>query len=126
MGSGKSKALTREGLIKFVESKNAAELFVQEHKDLMNKENKGTFSASIAAGYFGDCQNENEGLYYDRSRVVLQTENGTQRHIDASYIDGFDSQKAYITTKTPLSKMAVCNFWRMVWEHQSETIVMLC
>ncbi|CAH2095648.1 unnamed protein product [Euphydryas editha] len=73
MGSGKSKASTREGFIKHVKNEDAAELFVQEHKDLMNKENKGTFSASIAAG-FGDCQNENEGLYYDHSRVVFQTQ----------------------------------------------------
>ncbi|CAD6244252.1 GSCOCT00014310001.2-RA-CDS [Cotesia congregata] len=125
MGCGNSKALTRKGLIKFIENKNAAKLINQEHKDLMNEKEEGTFGASIATGYFGDCQNENEGLYFDHSRVVLQIENGSHTYINASYIDGFDYQDAYITMKTPLSRMAIFKFWWMVWEHQSESIVML-
>lgn len=125
MGCGKSKVLTGKGLVKFIENRNSAELIAEEHKELMNEKEVGTFGASLAAGYFDDCQNRSEGLFYDHSRVVLQKENDSHMYFNASYIDGFDCQDAYITTKTPQSRTAICNFWRMVWEHQCEAIVML-
>ncbi|XP_044583704.1 receptor-type tyrosine-protein phosphatase S-like [Cotesia glomerata] len=125
MGSGNSKSLTRKGLIKFIENRKVFKLIIQEHKDLINEKEDGMISASIAARYFDGHQHENEGLYFDHSCVILQEKNGCHRYINASYIDGFDCQNAYITMKTPLSSISICNFWRVVWEHQSETIVML-
>ncbi|CAH2095651.1 unnamed protein product [Euphydryas editha] len=82
MGCRKSKVSTHEGFIEYVKNEDKAELCVQEHKDLINKKKKVTFSASTAAE-FGDCQNENEGLLRSQSRRFTNT-NGTQRDIDQS------------------------------------------
>ncbi|KAG8039248.1 hypothetical protein G9C98_003555 [Cotesia typhae] len=125
MGCGKSKVLTGKGLIKFIENRNSAKLIIEEHTDLLNEKEQGTFGASLAAGYIDGYQNESEGLFYDHSRVILYKENGSHTYLNASYINGFDCPDGYITTKTPQSRMATYNFWRMVWEHQCEAIVML-
>ena len=38
---------------------------------------------------------------------------------------GYRQRSAYIATQGPLPS-TVNDFWRMVWEHQSKCIVMLC
>jgi len=45
-------------------------------------------------------------------------------YINASYIDGFRTRKAYIATQSPLPQ-TVADYWRMVWELHSLTTVML-
>ena len=37
---------------------------------------------------------------------------------------GYKQKKAYIATQGPLDQ-TVCDFWRMVWEQNTATIVML-
>ncbi|KAG8041673.1 hypothetical protein G9C98_000661 [Cotesia typhae] len=110
MGCGKSKVLTGKGLIKFIENRNSAKLIIEEHTDLLNEKEQGTFGASLAAGYIDGYQNESEGLFYDHSRVILYKENGSHTYLNASYINGFDCPDGYITTKTPQSRMATYNF----------------
>ncbi|XP_064390830.1 receptor-type tyrosine-protein phosphatase epsilon-like [Halichondria panicea] len=45
-------------------------------------------------------------------------------YINASFIDGYKQQKAFIATQTPL-KATVTDFWKMVWENKCRAIVML-
>ncbi|XP_040589992.1 receptor-type tyrosine-protein phosphatase H [Mesocricetus auratus] len=65
-------------------------------------------------------------LPYDWSRVPLkplQEEPGSD-YINASFIPGLWSPKEFIATQGPLPH-TVGDFWRMVWEQQSRTLVML-
>ncbi|XP_022247809.1 tyrosine-protein phosphatase Lar-like isoform X3 [Limulus polyphemus] len=65
-------------------------------------------------------------IAYDHSRVVLQIVDGIPGtdYINANYCDGYRKQNAYIATQGPLSE-TVGDFWRMVWEQRSATIVMM-
>lgn len=65
-------------------------------------------------------------IAYDHSRVILSTVDGIpgSDYINANYIDGYDRPKAYIATQGPLPE-TFSDFWRMVWEENSVTIVML-
>ncbi|CCQ25647.1 protein-tyrosine-phosphatase [Caenorhabditis elegans] len=63
---------------------------------------------------------------YDHSRVVLSNVEGYpgMDYINANYVDGYDKPRSYIATQGPLPE-TFSDFWRMVWEEQSVTIVML-
>ncbi|CAH1242919.1 PTPRA [Branchiostoma lanceolatum] len=65
-------------------------------------------------------------LPYDTSRVFLQHKTGVtgSDYINASFIDGYRERDAYIATQGPLDR-TVEDFWRMVWEWNSCSIVML-
>ncbi|KAM5266595.1 receptor-type tyrosine-protein phosphatase F isoform 17-T18 [Hipposideros larvatus] len=63
---------------------------------------------------------------YELTRVCLQPIRGVEGsdYINASFLDGYRSQKAYIATQGPLAESTE-DFWRMLWEHNSTIIVML-
>ncbi|XP_021500251.1 receptor-type tyrosine-protein phosphatase F isoform X12 [Meriones unguiculatus] len=63
---------------------------------------------------------------YELSRVCLQPIRGVEGsdYINASFLDGYRQQKAYIATQGPLAESTE-DFWRMLWEHNSTIIVML-
>eukprot|EP00058_Branchiostoma_floridae_P025608 XP_002611098.1 hypothetical protein BRAFLDRAFT_206063 [Branchiostoma floridae] len=65
-------------------------------------------------------------LPYDTSRVILQPKLGVKGgdYINASFIDGYRQKDAYIATQGPLDR-TVEDFWRMVWEWNSCSIVMI-
>ncbi|XP_072044700.1 uncharacterized protein [Amphiura filiformis] len=63
---------------------------------------------------------------YDNSRVVLDLQDGDEHsdYINASYIDGYKKNNAYIASQGPNSA-TVKDHWRMIWQEGTETIVMV-
>ncbi|XP_056302888.1 receptor-type tyrosine-protein phosphatase S [Danio aesculapii] len=63
---------------------------------------------------------------YETTRVCLQPIRGLEGsdYINASFIDGYRQQRAYIATQGPLAETTE-DFWRMLWEHNSTIVVML-
>ncbi|KAM8807854.1 receptor-type tyrosine-protein phosphatase eta [Eudromia elegans] len=67
----------------------------------------------------------NNVLPYDISRVKLSARNhATDDYINANYMPGYTSKKAFIAAQGPLPN-TIDDFWRMVWEKNIYSIVML-
>ncbi|XP_041445137.1 protein tyrosine phosphatase receptor type F L homeolog isoform X14 [Xenopus laevis] len=65
-------------------------------------------------------------IAYDHSRVILTSVDAVpgSDYINANYIDGYRKQNAYIATQGPLPE-TITDFWRMMWEQRTATIVMM-
>ncbi|KAI4812758.1 hypothetical protein KUCAC02_024126 [Chaenocephalus aceratus] len=65
-------------------------------------------------------------LPYDHSRVLLSHLDGhlCSDYINASYIDGFKEKNRFIAAQGPKLE-TLADFWRMIWEQKTATIVML-
>ncbi|XP_031415704.2 receptor-type tyrosine-protein phosphatase mu-like isoform X5 [Clupea harengus] len=65
-------------------------------------------------------------IAYDHSRVRLQAQEGEQSsdYINANYVDGYHRPNHYIATQGPMQE-TVIDFWRMVWQENTATIVMV-
>ncbi|MCI4389195.1 hypothetical protein PGIGA_G00095120 [Pangasianodon gigas] len=92
---------------------------------------------SIDPGQQFTCENSNmevnklknryaNVIAYDHSRVVLTSVDAVpgSNYINANYIDGYRKQNTYIATQDPLPE-TFSDFWRMVWEQRTSTIIML-
>ncbi|NXL50064.1 PTPRJ phosphatase, partial [Podilymbus podiceps] len=67
----------------------------------------------------------NNVLPYDISRVKLSDQSAaTDDYINASYMPGYNSKKAFIAAQGPLPN-TIDDFWRMIWEKNIYSIVML-
>ncbi|NXB35871.1 PTPRJ phosphatase, partial [Eulacestoma nigropectus] len=67
----------------------------------------------------------NNVLPYDISRVKLSNQSsGTGDYINANYMPGYNSKKAFIAAQGPLPN-TVEDFWQMIWEKSIYSIVML-
>nr|XP_043874906.1 receptor-type tyrosine-protein phosphatase eta-like isoform X6 [Solea senegalensis] len=68
----------------------------------------------------------NNVLPYDCSRVKLSIIHGSpfDDYINANYMPGFNSRKEFIASQGPLPA-TVGDFWRMIWEKNVQTLVML-
>lgn len=62
----------------------------------------------------------------DTNRVLLEImgENLSTSYINAAYVDSYKHRNKYILTQSPLDD-TVDDFWRMLCEHASTTLVML-
>ncbi|CAH1243536.1 PTPRA [Branchiostoma lanceolatum] len=85
--------------------------------------------ANMRCGNLPNNMNKNRVLQilpYDTRRVFLKHKLGVKGsdYINASFIDGYREKDAYIATQGPLDR-TVEDFWRMVWEWNSCSIVML-
>ncbi|KAH3713060.1 hypothetical protein DPMN_072825 [Dreissena polymorpha] len=72
------------------------------------------------------AKNRYKGIYpYDDCRVKVR--GGDTDYINASFIDGYKRRNEYIATLGPMSKQLgnFATFWRMAWQHNVETIVMV-
>uniref|UniRef100_A0A1A8V549 protein-tyrosine-phosphatase n=1 Tax=Nothobranchius furzeri TaxID=105023 RepID=A0A1A8V549_NOTFU len=65
-------------------------------------------------------------LPFEFTRVCLKPIRGVEGsdYINASFINGYRHQGAYIATQGPLAETSE-DFWRMLWEHNSTIVVML-
>ncbi|XP_037557275.1 tyrosine-protein phosphatase Lar-like isoform X4 [Dermacentor silvarum] len=93
------------------ESIDPGQQFTWEHSNLESNKPKNRYANVVA---------------YDHSRVVLQPIEGIpgSDYINANYCDGYRRRNAYIATQGPLPETC-SDFWRMVWEQHSVTIVMM-
>ncbi|XP_041852414.1 receptor-type tyrosine-protein phosphatase eta isoform X9 [Melanotaenia boesemani] len=68
----------------------------------------------------------NNVLPYDSSRVKLSIVHGNPHddYINANYMPGYLSRKEFIAAQGPLPT-TVNEFWRMIWEKNAQTLVML-
>ncbi|XP_019749603.1 receptor-type tyrosine-protein phosphatase eta-like isoform X4 [Hippocampus comes] len=68
----------------------------------------------------------NNVLPYDSSRVKLSIIHGSpyDDYINANYMPGYNSKKEFIAAQGPLAS-TVKDFWRMIWEKNVYTLVML-
>ncbi|KAL4233514.1 hypothetical protein ACF0H5_008195 [Mactra antiquata] len=65
-------------------------------------------------------------LPFDHSRVKLKSLNGQEGsdYINANFIPGYSLKYEYIATQGPML-VTFDDFWRMIWEQNADTIVML-
>ncbi|NXF01737.1 PTPRJ phosphatase, partial [Smithornis capensis] len=67
----------------------------------------------------------NNVLPYDISRVKLSNQSsGTGDYINANYMPGYNSKKAFIAAQGPLPN-TIDDFWQMIWEKNIYSVVML-
>ncbi|NWT99700.1 PTPRJ phosphatase, partial [Urocynchramus pylzowi] len=66
----------------------------------------------------------NNVLPYDISRVKLSNQNSGTDYINANYMPGYNSKKAFIAAQGPLPN-TIEDFWQMIWEKSIYSIVML-
>ncbi|XP_066537575.1 protein tyrosine phosphatase receptor type Eb isoform X1 [Hoplias malabaricus] len=100
-------------------------LFREEFNSLPCGFGRGTFEEASRE------ENKDKNRYpnilpYDHSRVVLShlDDHMCSDYINASYIDGYREKNKFIAAQGPKPE-TVADFWRMVWEQKTATIVML-
>ncbi|KAM8924078.1 receptor-type tyrosine-protein phosphatase epsilon [Pelodytes ibericus] len=108
-----------------IRSADDGKLFREEYNSLQ----PGNAQGLLEAANKEDNKEKNRYpniLPYDQSRVILTSVDGTpcSDYINASYIDGYKEKNKFIAAQGP-KQDTVNDFWRMIWEQKSATIVML-
>uniref|UniRef100_A0A8B9VFW1 Receptor-type tyrosine-protein phosphatase eta n=1 Tax=Anas zonorhyncha TaxID=75864 RepID=A0A8B9VFW1_9AVES len=98
--------------------------FAEEYEELKSTGVHQTKSAAENPDNRGKNRYNNV-LPYDISRVKLSDLNsGSGDYINANYMPGYISKKAFIAAQGPLANTTE-DFWRMIWEKSIYCIVML-
>ncbi|XP_074088267.1 receptor-type tyrosine-protein phosphatase epsilon isoform X1 [Macrotis lagotis] len=108
-----------------VRSADDCKRFREEFNSLPSGHSQGTFEMANKE------ENKEKNRYpnilpNDHSRVILSQLDGIpcSDYVNASYIDGYKEKNKFIAAQGPKPE-TVNDFWRMVWEQKSATIVML-
>uniref|UniRef100_A0A8C2EAZ2 Receptor-type tyrosine-protein phosphatase epsilon n=1 Tax=Cyprinus carpio TaxID=7962 RepID=A0A8C2EAZ2_CYPCA len=108
-----------------IRSADDGKLFREEYNSLPGGSTQGTCEEANKE------ENKEKNRYpnilpYDHSRVILKQMDGVpcSDYINASYIDGYTDKNKFIAAQGPKQDTAA-DFWRMIWEQKSATIVML-
>ncbi|XP_067028665.1 receptor-type tyrosine-protein phosphatase delta-like isoform X2 [Acropora muricata] len=98
--------------------------FTQEYESI---EPGQTFTSDASLLEYNRSKNRYPNiLAFDHSRVHLSMidEIPGSDYINANFCDGYRKENAYIATQGPLED-TIDDFWRMIWEFKTFTIVML-
>ncbi|XP_070574627.1 receptor-type tyrosine-protein phosphatase beta-like [Ptychodera flava] len=99
--------------------------FSAEYEDLRSVGRDQTWDASELPENKGKNRYTNI-LPYDRTRIKLsiQGDDDTSDYVNANWMPGYHSPKEFIATQGPLPGTKD-DFWRMIWEYNVKTIVMV-
>ncbi|XP_046577764.1 uncharacterized protein LOC124285559 isoform X3 [Haliotis rubra] len=96
------------------EFKRLPDGFMHSYEESQKSKNKG--------------KNRFKGYYpYDYNRVILHDDNDDsgKDYINASYLDGYKTEKRYIAAQGPYKPDILVDFWKMIWQEGCNTVVMV-